>query len=311
MDELKRFAGVSVLVTGASGFIGSHLCLQLLREGAWVHAVSRGRHGSNHERLRWWQADLGQAGAVRQLWQAVRPEIVFHLASHVAGARELGKVLPTFYDNLASTVHLLTVATETGCRRIVISSSSEEPQQFDGASIPCSPYAAAKWSGSAYGRMFHALFHTPVVMPRVFMTYGPDQKDTQKLVPYVVRSLLQNEAPKIGNGTRLVDWIFVDDVVEGLLRAATVEGIEGASFDMGSGTLISIRHVVEQIVGVMESEVRPQFGAVPDRPLEQERAADTAFLNDRLGWTPQTPLRRGLEATVAWYREATPLVANR
>ena len=157
-----------------------------------------------------------------------------------------------------------------------------------------SSYAGSEvLSASAYGRMFHALFHTPVVMPRVFMTYGPDQKDTQKLVPYVVRSLLQNEAPKIGNGTRLVDWIFVDDVVEGLLRAATIEGIEGASFDLGSGRLISIRQMVEQIVKVMESELRPQFGAVPDRPLEQERAADTTFLKDRLGWTPQTPLRRG------------------
>src|ERR1700686_1113729 len=164
MDEMKRFAGVTVLVTGASGFIGSHLCRHLLQEGARVHAVSREQHSSGDERLRWWQADVGQVSAVRELWQATRPEIVFHLASHVAGARELGKVLPTFYDNLASTVHLLTAATETGCRRLVVSNSSEEPQRFD-ETVPCSPYAAAKWSASAYGRMFHALFQTPVVMP--------------------------------------------------------------------------------------------------------------------------------------------------
>jgi len=308
---MKRFAGVSVLVTGASGFIGSHLCRQLLHEGACVHAVSRELHSSDHESLRWWQADLGQVATVRQLWEATRPEIVFHLASHVAGARELAKVLLTFYDNLASTVHLLTAATETGCRRIVVSNSSEEPQRFDGVTIPCSPYAAAKWSASAYGRMFHALFHTPVVMPRIFMTYGPDQKDVQKLVPYVIRSLLQGESPMIGDGTRLVDWIFVEDVVEGLLLAATAPGMEGVAFDVGSGSLVSIRQMVEQIVEVMESDLRPHFGALPDRPLEQERAADTTFLKERLLWTPQTPLRLGLEATVAWYRERdSALVVN-
>jgi UDP-glucose 4-epimerase len=310
--EMKRFVGVPVLVTGASGFIGSHLCRRLLREGARVHAVSREPRSSRHEHLRWWQADLGQVAAVRELWQATRPEIVFHLASHVAGARELGKVLPTFYDNLASTVHLLTVATEMGCQRLVISNSSEEPQQFGAETVPCSPYAAAKWSASAYGRMFHALFQTPVVMPRVFMTYGPDQKDEQKLVPYVIRCLLRGETPKIGTGTRLVDWIFVEDVVEGLRRAATAPAIEGAAFDLGSGTLLSIRQIVEQIVEVMESDLQPQFGAVPARPLEQERAADTTFLKDRLGWMPQTPVRRGLKATVAWYRERNQaLVLNR
>lgn len=311
MDEMKRLAGVTVLVTGASGFIGSHLCRRLLEEGARVHAVSRKLQSSGDDRLLWGQADLGQVAAVRELWQATRPEIVFHLASHVAGARELGRVLPTFYDNLASTVHLLTAAAEMGCKRLVVSNSSEEPQRFDAETVPCSPYAAAKWSASAYGRMFHALFQTPVVMPRIFMTYGPDQKDVQKLVPYVIRSLHRNQAPALGSGTRRVDWIFVEDVVEGLLRAATVPGIEGMAFDLGSGSLVSIRHIVEQIIEVMESDIQPQFGGLPDRPLEQERAADTTFLKERLGWTPQTSLRDGLEATVRWYCRRDPaVVAN-
>ena len=121
----------------------------------------------------------------------VQPQIVFHLASHVAGARELQVVLPTFYDNLASTVHLLTAVTAAGCRRIVLASSSEEPQNSDDNTFPCSPYTAAKWASSMYGRMFHQLFQTPVVMPRIFMTYGPAQRDVHKLVPFVIRRLLR------------------------------------------------------------------------------------------------------------------------
>jgi UDP-glucose 4-epimerase len=311
MRPSRRFAEISVLLTGASGFIGSHLLRQLLAEGAFVHAVSRQPRKSNHESLRWWQADLGQAPEVERLWKATQPDVVFHLASHVAGARELTKVLPTFYDNLASTVHLLTCATEMRCRRIVLANSSEEPPASDSVSIPCSPYAAAKWSASAYGRMFHALFHTPVVMPKIFMTYGPDQKDEHKLVPYVICSLLRGEAPKVSAGTRLVDWIFVNDVVEGLLLAAITAGTEGTSFDLGSGSLVSVRQLLERIVEVVGTDLHPQFGTIPDRPLEQERAADTTFMKERLGWTPRTSLRRGLEETVAWYRNRTAaLVAS-
>jgi UDP-glucose 4-epimerase len=99
-----------------------------------------------------------------------------------------------------------------------------------------------------------------------------------------------------------VDWIFVEDVVEGLLLSALTPGIEGMAFDLGSGSLVSVRQLVEQIIEVMQTDVRPKFGAVPDRPLEQERAADTTFLKERLMWAARTPLRLGLEATVTWYR---------
>jgi nucleoside-diphosphate-sugar epimerase len=135
------------------------------------------------------------------------------------------------------------------------------------------------------------------------MTYGPDQKDVHKLIPYVVRRLLRGEAPKLSSGRRLADWIYVEDVVEGLLRAAVVPGIEGAAFDLGSGLLMSVREIVEQIVEMVGGSVEPIFDALLDRPFEQERVADTSFLRDKLGYRPRATLRQGLEATVSWYRE--------
>jgi UDP-glucose 4-epimerase len=303
MELEDRIAGSTVLVTGGSGFIGAHLCQRLSTCDARVHAVSRELHRSDNERLRWWQADLRDISAVRHVCKTVQPHFVFHLASYVVGARELDVVLPTFYDNLASTVHLLTAAAEVGCRRIVLASSSEEPQIFNDTTFPCSPYAAAKWASSIYGRMFHHLFQTPVVMPRIFMTYGPNQKDMQKLVPFVVCRLLRGEAPMLSSGRRLADWIYVDDVVEGLLRAAVVPGIEGCAFDLGSGSLTSVRGIVEQIVEIVGSGVESAFDKLPDRPFEQERAADTSFLSNKLGYQPKTTLRKGLEATVTWYRQ--------
>ncbi|MGB9291465.1 MAG: NAD-dependent epimerase/dehydratase family protein, partial [Terracidiphilus sp.] len=233
----------------------------------------------------------------------VQPNFVFHLASQVTGARKLDVVLPTFYDNLVSTVHLLTAVAEIGCQRVILASSSEEPMTLDEKAFACSPYAAAKKGSSMYGRMFHQLFQVPVVMPRIFMTYGPDQKDMTKLVPFVIRCLLREEKPRLSSGRRLADWIYVDDVVEGLLRAAVIPGIEGDAFDLGSGMLVSIREIVEEIFDIFDSAAVPEFGTVPDRLFEQERQADTTFLSTRLGYWPQTSVRQGLEKTVAWYRQ--------
>ncbi len=303
MDWRDQIAGSPVLVTGGSGFIGTHLCQRLSIAGARVHAVSRELHGSKSEYLRWWQADCTDISALRQVLKAVKPKFVFHLASYVVGARELKAVLPTFYGNLASTVHLLTAAAEVGCRRIVLASSSEEPQLFDDTAFPRSPYAAAKFASSIYGRMFYQLFQVPVVMPRIFMTYGPKQNDEQKLVPYVVCRLLRGEAPTLGSGRRLADWIYVDDVVEGLVRAAIAPGVEGCSFDLGSGSLVSVRGIVEQIAEIVGNGVELTFGALPDRPFEQERTADTSFLSDKLGFRPRVTLKHGLDTTVTWYRQ--------
>ena len=311
VEWVDQIAGSSVLVTGASGFIGAHICRRLLTCHARVHAVSREPRRSQVADLQWWQADLADISAVRRVFKTVKPEIVFHLASYVVGARGLEAVVPTFYDNLASTVHLLTAATEQGCRRIVLASSSEELQTLDDTTFPCSPYAAAKLASSLYGRMFYQLYQTPVVMPRIFMTYGPDQKDLQKLVPFVTCQLLRGEAPKLSSGRRLADWIYIDDVVEGLLRASVVPGIEGCNFDLGSGSLVSVRRVVEQIVEIVGSKIEPEFNALEDRPFEQERAAETSFLSEKLGYNPKTAMREGLAATVAWYRQRVGETSDR
>lgn len=298
-----QIAGSRVLVTGGSGFIGAHLCHRLSNLRAKVHAVSRKMHPSDSEHLRWWQADLRDFQAVQKVVRAVQPELVFHLASHVDGARDVTLVLPTFHDNLTSTVHLLTSLAETGCGRIVLACSSEEPLAGSSKTFARSPYAAAKWASSIYGRMFSELFKLPIVMPRIFMTYGPDQKDTQKLVPFVILSLLRDEIPKLSSGQRRADWIYVDDVVEGLLRAAVVPGIEGSSFDLGTGILVSVREIAERIAQLVDATTLLTFGSLPDRPFEQERSADTFFLLERLGYQPNTSWQLGLEATVTWYRE--------
>ena len=302
-----QIAKSRILVTGASGFIGGHLCRRLLRCGAKIDAVSREPQISADGQINWWQADLADPRAVRQVVDEVRPDIVFHLASHVTGARSPKDILPTFYGNLASTVHLLTALAEFGCQRVVVANSSEEPLTSGNTAFPCSPYAAAKWAGNMYGRMFYQLFQLPVVMPRIFMTYGPNQNDGTKLVPFVINRLLRNDSPELSSGRRLADWIYVDDVVEGLLRSATTAGIEGSTFDLGTGALTSVHEVVDEIVRITGTSLRPAFGALPDRPFEQEKAADTTFLSAHLGYVPRISVREGLALTVGWHQQQQSL----
>jgi UDP-glucose 4-epimerase len=303
-SSLYQFAGKKVLITGASGFVGSHLCSNLGNLGAEVHGVSRSIQSSGSSSLTWWKVDLGDIEQVRSLFSAVQPDVVFHLASIATGKHDLDLVLPIFHGNLTSTVNLLTAATEFGgCHRIVLASSLEEPELKETGAIPYSPYGAAKWASSSYGRMFHALYKTPVAIARLFMIYGPAQPDINKLIPYVTLSLLQGKAPKVSSGKREVDWIYIDDVIAGLLALAQVPNVEGCTVDLGSGNFTPIQGIVSQLANLVGTEIEPLYGALPDRPPEPMRIANVAHTYATLGWKPQITLEKGLQHTIDWYRK--------
>jgi nucleoside-diphosphate-sugar epimerase len=215
-------------------------------------------------------------------------------------------VLPIFRNNFLTAFNLLIATAENSTGRVVLAGSFEEPDEVD--SVPCSPYAAAKWSASGYARMFHALYQTPVVLAKIFMVYGPGQSDHTKLIPYVITSLLRGEPPRLSSGVRMVDWIYVDDLVDGLIACAQYPGIDGQTVELGSGEMFSIREVVQQLSDLATSTIDPQFGALPDRPLERVEKADIAGSYELIGWKPTTSLRAGLTRTVKWYKKQAELI---
>lgn len=298
----NELSGARVLVSGASGFLGGHLCRQLAAAGSELHGVSR-RELESGAGVRWWRGDLTDREFTRRTVLEVKPDVVFHLASLVGGARSLDMVLPTFDANLAAAVNLLVACAEVGVQRIVLAGSMEESEAGEGHDPPSSPYAAAKGAATAYARMFHALYGTPVVVARVFMVYGPAQADLKKLVPYVTLKLLAGESPELASGTRPVDWVYVEDVAEGLVRLAATPGIDGQTLDLGSGSLVTVREVVERLGALVGAGVEARFGAVPDRALEQVRTARVAETEAKTGWRPRVGLDEGLRRTVAWYRQ--------
>jgi UDP-glucose 4-epimerase len=299
--QVSEWAGRKVLVTGGTGFLGSHLCRKLIELGAELHSSSRTPMEGNHRGLQHWPADLAEVETAKQLLTTIRPDIIFHLTSHGVGAPDLQHLLPTVRNDLTPTVNILAIATELRVGRIVLAASLEEPQPGQPTG-PGSPYAAAKWAGSIYAEMCHRLYDTPFVTVRPYMAYGPGQKKF-KVIPYVTLSLLQGKVPKLSSGRRPVDWIYVDDVIEGMIKAATAPGVEGCSIDLGSGQLVTIGDVVAKLVELTGARVEPEFGALSDRPIETVRVADLAYAFEKLQWQPAIPLETGLERTVKWYRK--------
>jgi nucleoside-diphosphate-sugar epimerase len=150
--------------------------------------------------------------------------------------------------------------------------------------------------------MFCLLYKVPIVILRPFMTYGPGQSE-KKVISYMIKNLIKGDSPKLGSGNRLVDWIYVDDVIEGFLAAATAEEAGGCTLDLGTGHMVSIRDIGSRLVGLTNSAVRPVFGAAQDRLFERIRCADTSIAKLKLGWQAKVSLDEGLRLTVDWWRQ--------
>ncbi|PRX61400.1 nucleoside-diphosphate-sugar epimerase [Nonomuraea fuscirosea] len=288
--------GTRALITGATGFIGSHLVRRLTELGAETHAVSRRppERGSRG----WHAVDLTDAAATAKLVTQVEPEVVFHLAGEVTGGREPATVGPTLAGNLGATVNLLTALTGTSVRSVVLAGSVEEPR--DGQA-PGSPYAAAKAAATGYARLYHALWQVPVSVLRVAMVYGPGEPNLARLVPYVTLSLLRGQKPELTSGTRLITWVYVDDVVEAFVRAGASGDAAGHVLDIGTPEPVSIRDTAELLAKIVGGPARPVYGAVAARPLDRAQRSDIEPAARVLGWRPVVSLKEGLSRTVDWH----------
>ena len=296
------YRGRTVAITGASGFVGTALRRRLAASGAVVHAISRHEQPPDELAERWWKLDVRVPGALDELLRAAEPEVLFHLAGETSAGRELDLVQPTFTANAVATVNVLTsLAARSPSTRLVTAGSLEEPPEPSATAT--SPYALSKATAAAYGLLFHELYGTRVVQLRIFMAYGPGQAAVGKLVPYVTLALLRGEPAVLTSGVRRVDWIYVEDVAAAFLAAGLAgEEADGKSVDVGSGTLVSVREVAEEIARIVSSgELR--LGERPDRSRELERVADPEPAASLLGWRATTKLSDGLRETVDWYRD--------
>ena len=316
---MSGLQGTRVLVTGADGFIGSHLAERLLTEGANVRAFclynSQGSWGwldeLRAEKRDGLEVELGDIRDERLVRQACRDvEVVFHLAALIA--IPYSYMAPgSFVDtNVRGTLHVLEGAREAGCRRVIHTSTSEVYGTPD--SIPIredhplqgqSPYSATKIAADKLCEAYARSFETPVIVLRPFNTYGPRQS-ARAVLPTILTQLMAKKGQiRLGSLAPRRDFTYVDDTVDAFVRAATADLEPGEVIQLGSGKAYSVGEVFELACRVLGVEAETEVSTErlrPERSEVQVLLSDPTRARERLGWKAQTPLEVGLERTVAW-----------
>jgi dTDP-glucose 4,6-dehydratase len=313
---VDSLAGSRVLVTGASGFIGSHLTRLLVAEGVDVHALTDEvssvypvRLLDQRERITLHEANLNDRNAMDAVVDRARPELVFHLAAYTHVGKSWQRVDECIQTNIAGTVNLLSALADSGYRRFVYTGTSEiygdipVPFREDARVDPISPYAVSKHAGESLCRVFHQGRGWPIVMVRPFNAYGPAQAP-DRVIPEIIVRALRGQELRMTQGLQTREFNYVEDLADGFVRLATTPGIEGEIFNLGSGEEVSMRTLATTILDLMGNPIEAQFGALPERPTEIRRMfSDSNKAREQLGWKPTHGLAEGLEKTIRWYRE--------
>jgi UDP-glucose 4-epimerase len=288
-----------VLVTGATGFIGGHLCEALHLLGARLSAIALDTAPPSFIIVeRYLTIDLQNYKAVQEVISEIQPEYIFHLAGLVTASRDRELILPMLQNNLTNTVNLLMATLEIPGSRVVITGTAEEPEVEKNNAVPTSPYSASKMAGTLYSRMFHKLYNLPVVIARPFIVYGPRQHSS-KLIPHTILSLLHNEQPEITSPDRVCDFIYVLDIVRGLLKIACGHIWEGEVVELGTGKPIAIRDALGLIKDLVGSPL--DFNYSSTNTVEYPIVANLQKTIEQVSWQPMWSLEEGLMETISWY----------
>lgn len=308
--------GRRVLVTGASGFIGSHLTRRLVAEGAQVHGLTSTVSSVYPARLldlrgsiTLHEANLTDRGALDQVAALVRPEHVLHLGAYTHVGKSWQRVDECIQANVQGTVNLLMALERHGYERFVNTGTSEiygdveVPFREDGPVHPISPYSVSKQSAEQYCRLYTEARGWPIVRVRPFNAYGPAQSP-DRVIPEIIARALQGRSIRMTEGRQTREFNYVEDLVDGFVLLLTTPGIDGELFNLGCGEEISMRDLATTVLGLLGNPVEAEFGALPERPTEIWRMhSDSTKARELLGWRPRTSLPEGLERTIAWFRD--------
>jgi NAD dependent epimerase/dehydratase len=313
--------GRPVLVTGAGGFIASHLVEALVTKGARVSAFVRYNSRSDPGLLALLPSeslvkveviagDLRDLPAIQQAMRGVTH--VFHLGALIAIPYSYVHPVEVVETNVIGTLNVLLAGRESGVERIVHTSTSEvygtalrvpidENHPLQGQS----PYSASKIGADKLVESFYCSYDLPVVTIRPFNTYGPRQS-ARAVIPTIITQALTQEVVRLGNLEARRDLTYVSDTVAGFLQVAETTGVEGKTFNLGTGSEVKIGDLAQQVIALIGRQVRIELEAErlrPEKSEVQRLLSDNRLAKQQLGWVPQVSMEQGLVQTIEWIRQ--------
>ncbi len=294
----------SVLVTGASGFVGSHLTAKLIREGAKVITLSESVE--NFDR-------------VNNVVKKQKINTIFHLAAQPLV--EIGQTNPikTFDVNIKGTWNILEAARENQVQKVVIASTvhvygdnPKLPFREEYFPQPSRPYETSKACADLLAQSFADSYGLPVEIPRFVNIYGPGDLNFSRLIPKVIRSILKGGKPEVWDIGSVRDFLYIDDAVNAYLMLAQKHFAGGKRvrvFNFGTGKPIKIYDLILKIISLTNREIKINLKNPPeDRSNEiKKQYASIAKAKRELSWYPEVSLDQGLAKTIEWYRENSHL----
>jgi dTDP-glucose 4,6-dehydratase len=306
-----------VAVTGAGGFIGSHLTERLLAEGAQVRAMVHGEKighllGLDHDHLEiWGGGDLSEADFVDDLVQDA--DTVFHLGAVTSVAWSHGNPEETIRTNVVGTLNVCEACRMARVRRLVHTSTAgvygnaenDAPITEDHPVVACSPYTAGKLGGDFTAQTYYRSYDLPVVTVRLFNVFGP-RMGRYLIMPAIIEQLLAGPTLKLGDLTPTRTFTYIEDIVNGYLLAAAAPDVEGELFHFGAEEVITMGELVDRVAGLMGVTYELEQDESRMRPAKSEIhrvRVDSSKARGQLGWDWEVGLDAGLERTIAWIRD--------
>ncbi len=318
MNEFWR--GKIVLVTGAGGFIGSHLVERLVAEGAMVRAFvrynSRGDIGLLNQlsadaikKMEIIGGDVRDSSAVLDAAQNV--DFAFHLGALISIPYSYLHPREVAESNFLGTLNVLMACRQNKTARTIHASTSEvygtaryAPMDESHPLQGQSPYSASKIGADKLVESFYCAYGLPVVTVRPFNTFGPRQSG-RAVIPAIITQALAGESIQLGNLDTSRDFTYVDDTVDGFIKAAEAPGIEGQAFNLGTGQEIRVGELAEKIMQMIGRQVGVKKEAARLRPDKSEVVrllSDNSLAKQKLEWQPRVTLDEGLVRTIEWIR---------
>jgi UDP-glucuronate 4-epimerase len=315
---------MNILVTGAAGFIGSHVCEQLLRSDHEVKGIDNFDPFydpvikennvsilSRFSKFKFYRQDIRNADQLDSIFSNSKIDLVIHLAAK-AGVRPSIQNPADYMDvNVTGLCHVLEASKNYGVKRFIFASSSsvygnqkKTPfSESDDVSYPISPYSASKRSGELICKVYHHLYQLEVACLRLFTVYGPRQRPDLAIHKFTELALHDKPIELYGDGSTLRDYTYISDIVDGITAVMQMDNLGYQIFNLGNGNPVKLKDMIDAIQSALQIPIQIQYKDMQAGDVDMTHA-DISKASQLLNYSPKISLGEGVRQFMEWYKNS-------